>query len=111
MNIARPFTELIVLAALAASASPKTPPSFGRTALLGMSRLLVPDAPDLGLLNRTVLAERIRSATTPAGEAYRNVPSKSLGEFSGGPTGTLLVVAALIAAVALILAVVIPWQI
>jgi hypothetical protein len=104
-----PFAGLLFLALLIASSFARGDPGTGRGSLTLDSRLQVPDAPALGFLNRKTLLERIPFDSNPADEARRRAGSMDFKEFSGGPTGTLLIVAALMAAVALIVAVVIPW--
>jgi hypothetical protein len=109
MSRARPFAELSFLAILAIGASPKGDPGSGMTSLDQVARLWIPDGAEPGLLNRATLAERTPLDSKPVDETRREAASKDLKEFSGGPTGTLLIGAALLAAVALILAVVIRW--
>jgi hypothetical protein len=103
------FAGLVFLVVLAASASPEVHPGSGSTSLVQVARVLAPVGPDSGLLNRVTLVNSIPLAPKPVDEARREAGSKSLEEFSGGPTGALLIGAALLAAIAVILAVVIPW--
>ena len=109
MSPARPFAGLIVLAILTVSASPEARPGSEDASLVQVARVLVPQGPKLGLLNRANLAEPLPLAARPVDEARRDAASLGLEEFSGGPAGTLLIAASLIVAVALILAVVFSW--
>lgn len=104
MNRVRPFAELLILAALATGASPKVLPGSE-----GAPRVQVPVGPDLGPLDRATPAEPIFLACTSPDEARGEAGSAGAGALSGGSVGTLIAGAALLAAVALILAVVIPW--
>lgn len=106
---ARPFAGLLFLAVLAASAFPDLPPRSGRTTLVQVARVSAPEGSDPGLLNRATPAEPLPLASRPVDEARREAASMTFRDFSGGPAGTLLIGAGLLAAVALILAVVIPW--
>ena len=84
----RRFAGPLLLGLLVAGAFPASP----RT-----SRSRDPEGPDASLVLK------------PAEHAPRDVVSRPAEGFSGGPAGTLLVGAALAAAVTLILAAVIPW--
>jgi hypothetical protein len=106
---ARPFAGLLFLSVLAASAPPEVPMRSGRTTLVQVARVSAPEGADFGLLNRATLAEPLPLASRPVDEARRDAASMTFKEFSGGPAGTLLIGAGLLAAVALILAAVIPW--
>ena len=108
LNRARPFAGLLFLAVLAASAFLEVPPGSGTTNLIQVARASALERPDPGLLNRATLVEPLPLASRPVDEARREAASISFKDFSGGPAGTLLIGAALLAAVALILAVVIP---
>src|SRR4029450_4790885 len=102
MNRARPFAGLILLAVLAAGASPEVH-------LVQVARGLAPPGPDRGLLNRASSGEPLPLASRPADQARREPASVFFEDFSGGSAGTFLIGAALLAAAALLLAVVIPW--
>jgi hypothetical protein len=104
-----PLAGLLFLVFLVASSFPRGDPGHGRSSLSLDSRLPAPDGPAVGLPHRKALVEGIPLDTVPPDEGGRRAASIDLTEFSGGPTGTLLIVAALLAAVALIVAVVIPW--
>lgn len=104
MNRVRPFAELLILAALATGASPHVLPGPGAA-----PRVQVPERSDLGPLDRETSAEPMPLACSPPEDARQAAGSEGAEEMSGGSAGTLIVGAALLAAVALILAVVIPW--
>jgi hypothetical protein len=109
VNRARPLAGLMFLAVLAASASPKVLPGSGGTSLVQVARVSAPVGPDPGLLNRAIPVESPPLASRPVDEARRVAGSRTFEEFSGGQTGTLLIGVAFLAAVALVLAVVVPW--
>ena len=109
MARARPFAGLMFLTVLVASASLEAHPGSGRTSLVQVAQVLAPQGPDLGLLNRASRVEPLPLASRPVDEARREAASVLLEDFSGGSAGTFLVGAALLAAVALLLAAVIPW--
>ena len=106
MNLIRLFVGLSFLAVLTASASPELRSGVAGSSVVQVARVMVPQGPSLGLLTRATPAESLPLATRPVDEARRDAASTSLEEFSGGPTGTLLIAASLMAAIALILAVV-----
>src|SRR5687767_13245136 len=66
-----------------------------------------PEGPDAGLALRAPPVEDV--AFQPADEAPRDVAPERPEACSGGPAGAFLVVVALAAAVALLLAAVVPW--
>jgi len=107
MNRARPIAELVFLAILAIGASPKGDPRSERSSLNQVARLPNPDGPEPGLTNRATPAPSSLLASRPVEETRRRAASNGLEDFSGGRTGTLFIVVALLAAVALLMAVVI----
>ncbi len=105
MNRVVSFAGLMFLTFLAAGSPPEVHPGPRGTASDRIDRAAFP-----AMRNPGVPAEGTPFASEPPDEERRNAASTSLLEFSGGPTGTLLIIgAALAAALGLILVVVVPW--
>lgn len=95
------FTGLVLLSVLAAGVLSRTVPEpAGIPTVQGPGVGAPLRKPDLRLLERPSL---------PAEGRLRTAALADVDGFSGGPTGTLLLGAALVAAAAFILIVLIPW--
>jgi hypothetical protein len=109
MTRIRRLAELICLGVLATSASAKALSDSSKTSPDQVARNPAPDPGAPEYLDQKVHAHRTPVTTETVDEARRDAASMSSIEFSGGPTGTLLAGAALLTAVAIVLAVLVPW--
>jgi hypothetical protein len=109
MNRVRPFAGLIFLAFLGANASPRALPGSGGVPRVQVAQVRAPHGPDLELLNLTTPLKGTPIPVKPVDDALQDAASESFKDMSGGPTGTILIGAALVAAAALLLAVAIRW--
>ena len=103
MSRVRPFAGLLLFGVLAASAAFRVHTGSEEAPPVQAARTGAPRGPAPGILIRAAPASR------PVDEARRAAASMSFAELSGGPTGILLISAAVLAAVALVLAVFMPW--
>lgn len=109
MNRATPFAALLFLTLVAASTSSEVQTGPDSRSVGQVARIPAPGEPDLARLDRAIPVESPPLASNPVDEALQAAASTSVKEFSGGPTGALLIGVALVAAIALLLAVAIPW--
>jgi len=109
MTRVRRLAKLVCLGVLATSASSKALPESEHPTPDQVTRHSAPAPVFLEPLDTTIPVERAPFIAEPVDQARREAGAAGFVEFSGGPTGTLLAAAALLSAVTIILAVLVPW--
>jgi len=109
MTRVRRLAKLVFLGILASSASAKALPESEHPSPAQVARPPAPAPVSLESLDAMIPAERAPFIAEPVDQARREAGRAGFVEFSGGPIGTLLAAAALLSAVAIILAVLLPW--